>query len=91
MTDYSSLAELRGALTSEDPQQRADAYGAVLETDGDVPAVLETPVGDDTVQTLVDGGVIPESKSAGMTTREYRTKVLDLLEQIAVNTGGDTA
>lgn len=85
MAQYSDLASLRTALTSDDPEQRSEAYGTVYEnTDVSPSQVLND---DETVQLLRDAGVI-ETPEDVLDAAQYREQVLELLESIAANTGG---
>lgn len=88
MPDYGSLAALRDALTSDDPDTRAEAYQAVLETDTKVSAVLGGDVSDEVVATLVEADVIPEGGTASPPVSENWERALELLESIEANTGG---
>ena len=95
-TSYSSLAELRSALTAENPDERASAYGSVMEHDVQVSSILGTNPDGAAVQTLVDAGVIPSaSENAGDPAAQTRKQQVELLQQcldqletIAANTGG---
>lgn len=84
LTDYNNLAALRAALTDDDPDRRATAYGAVYELDADVKPsdVLATNPSEETVQALVDGGVIPSGSANGATGREQLARVVELLERL---------
>lgn len=86
MAKYDSLPALRRALSSDDPDRRAKAYGDVASVGIDpVDALSDEPP----EQELVDAGLIPASEeSQQMHTQEYRQQVLALLEQIEANTGG---
>lgn len=87
-TQYDSMAELRAALTDEDPDRRAPAYGAVMEADLEPSAVL----GQDPPETaLVDAGIIPERPSdTGRPSSEVREEQLSVLKEIRdAVTGGD--
>lgn len=82
---YDGLASLRQALTADDPDQRAPAYGAVMEADLEPSEVLSTepPEGQ-----LRQAGVIPEKGGRDQTTDAQMARVIELLEQIEANTGG---
>lgn len=88
MSQYNSLAALRGALTESNPDQRGDAYSAVYEAGLKPSAVLASEVSDETVQTLIEAGVLPESGGERIGTVEYRNRSLELLERIAAATEG---
>lgn len=89
MADYNSLAALRGELTEDDPDRRAEAYSAVMEQDLQPSEVLASQPDEAVVQGLVDGGVIPEQRDADREpAHKQRAKMLDLLQTIADNTGG---
>lgn len=82
---YDGLAELREALTADDPDRRAPAYGAVMEADLEPSAVLST---DPPGQALRDAGVIPADQGRGRTTDDQLDQIVQLLQEIAANTGG---
>lgn len=89
MADYNSLAELRRAMVSGDPDRRATAYAAVYQADLNASEVLDDEPGEEVVQTLVDQDIVPESGTeGGVDAREWRPRVIELLEEIAANTGG---
>lgn len=88
MAEYTSLAELREALVSDDASVRSDAYGAVLEHDVEPTDILGSDVDEAAVSDLRAAGVLPEESQSGMSTPEYREKVVAQLEKIAANTGG---
>lgn len=88
-TDYEALADLRGALTADNPDRRAEAYGAVVETGHDVSDVLSTPPKSDAIAALEDAQVIPsEEQTEAFPQAEYKHRVVSLLEDIEANTGG---
>lgn len=94
-TDYDDLAQLRGALTAEDPDRRATAYSAVLEQDLDVSTILKGDVPETAVQGLRDGGVIPEADESetGPPAASVRQETLEVLKEIrdAVQNDGGSA
>lgn len=86
---YDGLAQLRDALSSDDPDYRAEAYGAVMGEDLKPSQVLETPPEDSVVSTLEDAGVVPEnSTEQKMDTATWRQEALAVLQQIEENTAG---
>lgn len=95
-TQYSSLAELRAELTDDSPDDRANAYGAVMENDIQPSQVLGSSPDTSAVQTLVEAGVIPDESGAPGRPKADRDEELltvlkecrDLLDTIAANTGG---
>lgn len=90
-TSYSDLAALREALTADDPDDRANAYGDVMEQDVQPSELLGTDPDGAAVQTLVEANVIPESESGGAPgrkTSERDEEIVALLKEIADNTGG---
>lgn len=95
-TDYSSLAELRAELTDDNPDDRANAYGAVIGHDIQPSQVLGADPDASAVQTLVAANVIPdESGSPGRQKGDRDEELLtvlkecrDLLTAIEANTGG---
>lgn len=89
MSDYESLAVLRRALTADDPDRRANAYGDVMEHDVAVSELLADEPEESTVETLRVAGVLPEKSQSGLPTPEYRKQVLELLQEIAANTGAN--
>lgn len=87
MPEYPSLAALRQGLTTDNADERGRAYGSVLNAAGDVQPsdVLSSDPSDETVQDLVDGGVIPPGRGEGRDDRpvsETRQRQTELLEQI---------
>lgn len=80
MAKYPDLATLRSALTSDDPERRSEAYGAVYEdTDLSPSQVLND---DETVDALRQSGLL-ETPEDVLTAQEYREQALQLLERIA--------
>lgn len=96
MPQFNDIAELRSALTSDDPDQRAPAYGAVMNQDVQPSAVLQSEPDETAVQSLVDADVIPEPNSsrgrAAAERDEEKAQLLreirDAVQDIADNTGG---
>lgn len=88
MTQYPSLAALRGSLTADDPDQRGDAYSAVYEAAQKPSAVLDSDPDPEVIEALIGADVIPESGVDSIDTVEYRQQVIELLGEIATNTGG---
>lgn len=86
MADYNGLAELRGALTDDDPNRRGDAYGAVY-THGLEPAdLLSDNPDDESVERLREAGVLPDnSDENAIGPAEFRKRVVAALEE----TGGE--
>lgn len=85
MPDYPDLATLRSALTAEDSERRAEAYGVVYEkTDFTPTDVLNN---DGLVEDLRAVGVIetPEDRPSAL---QHREEVVELLERIAVAVEG---
>lgn len=91
MAEYNSLPELRADLTAEDPDERAQAYSAVLSADLDVSDVLSSDPPED---QLVKEDVIPapdssESFPAAAKTRQETVSLLeDILEELKQMNGG---
>lgn len=80
MAEYNNLAELRQELTADDPDQRANAYAAVLNADLEVSDVLgpEPPT-----QALEDAGVVPENTTENRKpAAEHRVEQTELLKEI---------
>lgn len=93
-TQYSSLAELRSQLTDDDPDERANAYGAVMQEDVQPSQVLGTNPDQPAVQSLVEAGIIPEKSSeGGRPAAERDEEVVEILKEIrdAVQNDGGTA
>lgn len=89
MAQYPTTAALRRALSSDDPDRRADAYGAVMQHDVEPAQILADPPDTSAVSSLVEADVLDEETSSDdMTTVEWREEVLDVLNTIADNTGG---
>lgn len=89
MPNYPSLSALRAALTADDPDKRAEAYSDVMNVDLQPSEVLATEPGDAVVQSLADGGVIPETASdPGKPAVDQRQEIIDLLTEIRDNTAG---
>lgn len=89
MSDYPGLAALRSGLTTDDPDQRAEAYGSVLNADVQPSQVLEASPDEAVVQALVEADVIPEDADADREPAAVqRQKMVELLKQIEANTGG---
>lgn len=89
MPQFSNLASLRGGLTADDPDRRAEAYSAVLNADLQPSQVLESSPEDDVVETLVDAEVIPASAGGGRQPINQRwERIEELLERIVENTEG---
>ena len=84
MANYQSVAALRSALTDDDPAVRSEAYGVVLRNDVEPTAVLSD---DPPEAALQEAGVVatPEEVS---TRDTLLSEVVELLEEIAENTGG---
>lgn len=93
MATYENLARLRQALSSDDPDDRAEAYGDVIENDVKPSEILETPPDDAKVQMLRDADVLPEEDPGGprVAANEQRKRIIELLEEIAGTSGGDSA
>lgn len=92
MAEYSSLAALRRALTSDNADERATAYGDVLGVDDEElePSdVLDSEPSDATVSTLQDADIVPAG-SGDMTTGQWREQVLEQLEDIEDAIGGQS-
>lgn len=90
-TEYSSLAELRSELTADDADERANAYGSVMEQDVQVSQVLGSKPDQSAVKTLAEAGVIPDdSAEQGRPAAEREEEVVELLKDIrdAVQGGG---
>lgn len=88
MAHYRSVAELRQALSSDDADRRADAYGAVYGVDDDIEprdVLGENPPKD----ILVEAGVV-ESEEEGWSRRETLEDIVDRLDELieAVEGGG---
>lgn len=80
---YSNLAELRSELTDENPDDRANAYGAVMQNDVQPSQVLGSQPDPEAVQTLVEAGVIPEQTSdKGRPKAERDEEMLRVLKEI---------
>lgn len=92
MPDYDDLADLREELTVDDPDRRAQAYGAVMSSDVEVSDVLAADPTDDVVDVLVEDDVIPPVGLRGGHTRpvsERDEALLEALEDIKRLLGGD--
>lgn len=90
-TQYSNLAALRSELTTDDPDERANAYGAVMEHDVQPSQVLGNDPDDEAVEKLVEAGVIPEqAANGGRSAAEREEEALAVLKEIrdAVQGGG---
>lgn len=84
-TQYADLADLRGALRSDNEDVLQSAYEAVYDA-GTKPSVV---LGSDPPRTLLeDAGVIPEAGTAGPPVAQRIDRVIELLESIEANTGG---
>lgn len=89
MADYSNLASLRGGLTADNPDNRAEAYQAVMNAGVQPSEVLASDPDEETVETLVEADVIPAGASARSKPVDERwERIEQLLEEIAANTGG---
>lgn len=84
-TEYDGLAALRAALTADDPDERAPAYGAVYEADLEPSEVLGQEPPED---RLVEAGVIPSSEDRGRTTQDTLEEIATTLNQILVELEG---
>lgn len=83
MAQYPSLATLRSVLTAQDPDDRGEAYGAVYEAGVNPSDVLGVEPSDETVDTLVESGVIPKDSAEDYRdAAEYRQETVGLLEEI---------
>lgn len=85
MPRYSSLAALRSALTTEDADDRGQAYGAILNAPGNVQPsdVLSNDPDEDVLEPLQDDDVLPESASANRRSNaEHREEQTELLREI---------
>lgn len=93
MSDYDSLAALRRALTAEDPDRRANAYGAVMRIDMQVSSVLDADPDDDAVAELVENDVIPEPGpgARGRSIADREEEIVELLKEIRDGLGGGEA
>lgn len=83
MPEYSDLADLREELTVDDPDRRANAYGAVMSLEGDdvqVSDVLGPQPDDDTVAALVDGDVIPPRRGSDRDARPAADRDAEMLQ-----------
>lgn len=83
---YESLAKLRQALSADERGRMLDAADTVRDAGISVDAVLSDrpPVAD-----LADAGIVPPETQA-TPAAEHRQRMIDLLEQIADNTGGSS-
>lgn len=97
MAEYPSLAALRSGLTTDDADERGNAYGAVLNAEGDVQPsdVLDSDPSTESIQALVDANVVPRSElrgggAAGPSVAQRDEEIIGLLEEIrdAVQEGG---
>lgn len=87
---YGDIAQLREALTVEDPDQRAPAYGAVMEAGFQPSEVLSN---DPPEEDLAEAGVIGTAGGdSGRPAQEVREEQVELLRDIrdllAANGGG---
>lgn len=87
MPQYQDLSDLREELTVDDPDRRANAYGAVmaLEDDVQISDVLGPQPDEDVVDSLVAADVIPPQRGAGRDGRpaaERDEEIVDLLRDI---------
>lgn len=85
MAQYPDLATLRSALTSDDSDRRAEAYGAVYEHTDLVPSDVLSD--DDVTEELQAAGLIetPEHRPDSLDQHE---EIVALLEDIKQNTEG---
>lgn len=96
MPQFNDIAELRSALTSDDPDERAPAYGAVMNEDVQPSAVLQSQPDEAAVESLVDADVIPSPDQTGGRAAAERDEekaqllreIRDAVQAIADNTGG---
>lgn len=97
MPDYPDLADLREELTVDDPDRRANAYGAVMSSDVAVSDVLASDPDEEVVRTLVEDDVIPDrgpgGGGRGRPASERDEAIVELLEEIrdALQTDGGGA
>lgn len=91
-TQYSSLAELRNALTADDADQRASAYGSVMGEDLKPSQLLGNDPDEAAVSTLVEAGVIPEDVAGdGRSAGEREEEIVELLREIRDAVEGSNA
>lgn len=76
---YENLKALRLAVTSDDANDRAEAYQNVLDAGID-PSDVRSP--DPPVQELRDAGIIPEEENQAPPASELRQRQVELLEDI---------
>lgn len=88
MAQYQNLAKLRSALTSDDAETRSEAYGTVYEQADVSPQTVLSD--DEVVDHLRDVGVL-EAEEQRPSSAEQRDRIIELLQNIEANTGGDSA
>lgn len=92
MADFPNLAALRRGLTTDDADQRGQAYQAVLQADVQPSEVLGADPAEETVEALESADVIPEGSGSGggrgRRVDEREEEIVELLKEIRDNTGG---
>lgn len=90
LAQYRDLASLRDAMTSDEADQRVDAYMAVRDAGVDPDDVLTARPDESAVETLRETDVIgPEPTDDGMTAYEQRQRIIELLEDLGGSGGGE--
>lgn len=84
---YDNLASLRAALTSDNVDRRTEAYEAVLSENIRPNDVLDD---EPPVEDLQEAEIIP-GPDEGDSRADREDRIIELLEEIAANTGGDSA
>lgn len=82
MPEFDTVADLREALTANDPDRRAQAYGDVMAEDVQPSAILDTPPDETALETLRDADVLDEERGAGRSMRDVNDRIVELLEDI---------
>lgn len=88
MPEYDNLADLRQALSADDPDSRAEAYGAVMQHDVEPSQLLQTPPDDGAVETLRSADVLAQPGEEDRSAADQRQEILEKLNEIADHLGG---
>lgn len=91
MAQYNDTAALRAALTDDDPDDRAEAYGAVMGQDVQPSELLQTPPKPAALETLRAAGVLGDAASDGAPIGDRWERIEELLEAIRDNTAGSSS
>lgn len=88
MPEYPSLAALRSGLTTDDADERGRAYSAVLSSDVQPSAVLQSDPDQETVDALEESDVIPSGAGReGRPAAERDEEIVELLRDIRDSLG----